>query len=135
MFNERVTSGWQVNGLCDVSQIPPTKNIRNAIKHLTVMIPTPLALHLRTNFREAQTHILKGISRAWSIDIQVIKREVNSDADHMTKLTLGSDISGLVTDSPSTFLVPILDRHIHDLPYARKARSIPGQAVDIHVTS
>ncbi|KAK8983353.1 hypothetical protein V6N11_073773 [Hibiscus sabdariffa] len=79
--------------------------------------------------------IARLINRAWSIDIQVIKREVNSDADHMTKLTLGSDISGLVTDSPSTFLVPILDRHIHDLPYARKARSIPGQAVDIHVTS
>ncbi|KAL4363121.1 hypothetical protein GQ457_04G025000 [Hibiscus cannabinus] len=53
------------------------------------------------------------INRAWSIDIQVIKREANSVVDLMAKRPLGSGKPWLVMDSHPASLVPILDRDIH----------------------
>ncbi|KAL4303935.1 hypothetical protein GQ457_10G004010 [Hibiscus cannabinus] len=72
--------------------------------------------------------IARLMSRAWSIDFQVIKREANSAADHLAKLSLGSDNQKLVMDSPPTSLVPLLSRDVHGPPYVRTARTIHAQA-------
>ncbi|KAK8986344.1 hypothetical protein V6N11_009904 [Hibiscus sabdariffa] len=65
---------------------------------------------------------------AWSIDFQVIKREANSAADHLAKLSLGSGNHKLVMDSPPTSLVPLLSRDVHGPLYARTTRTISAQA-------
>ncbi|KAL4285122.1 hypothetical protein GQ457_16G012140 [Hibiscus cannabinus] len=91
-------------------------------------VPKLLSSTLTSSLYSLVRAIARLMSRAWSIDFQVIKREANSVAYHLAKLSLGSGNHKLVMDSPPTSLVPLLSRDVHGPPYARTARTIPAQA-------